>query len=244
MIINDQYIFIHVPKTAGNSITDALGITRKTKKHSVNGRSIKGHITMPKLKVIIGKEEAVTRFKFAFVRNTWDRVLSLYCQFTQKAGDRPMYASWKKLGFNQWVLQELDTLHKHKRWGPEVFTTPQKNWIKGVDFVGRFENLNEDFETVCNELGITATLGVHGRTKTNHDPYREVYTKEAIEKVAEVFSTDIKYFGHKYESKLTLNGVDLKTPKLLKPLKKQKNYSQVMVPRRLILSKVSYTINE
>ena len=103
------------------------------------------------------------------------------------------------MGFERWVVEELQNLNTYKRWGTKPFTTPQYQWISpGVDFIGRFEHLEEDFQTVCDKLNISATLQFQTRTRTTHEPYREVYTDKMINKVAKVFAEDIEYFKHEF----------------------------------------------
>ena len=195
MIINGDYIFIHIPKCAGNSIQDALGYPRKTRPMKFNNKIIhQGHISLNELEKTHGKQ---SQFTFAFVRNTWDRVLSLYSHYTQKAPEQ--YKEWREFGFEKWVLEELEKLHSCSRWGSKPFTTSQYQWIApGVDFVGRFEYIEEDFQKVCEKLDIEATLGYQTRTKTTHKPYQSVYTNEMIDVVATVFAKDVEYFGHEF----------------------------------------------
>ncbi len=188
MIINDNFIFIHIPKTAGNSIQDSLGYPRPNK--------FPGHISLNELQQQVDIELINERFKFTVVRNTWDRVLSLHSHMTQKS---KMYEDWKQMGFNEWVCKELENTRTHERWGKKVFTTPQLEWIMpGVDFICRFEYLEEDFNKVCKKLNVKATLGYQTRTRTTHKPYREIYSQEARDVVAKVFSKDIKYFEHEF----------------------------------------------
>ena len=68
---------------------------------------------------------------------------------------------------------------------------------KLVNFVGRYENLNSDFDKVCAEISISAKLPVLNVSKKR--PYQEYYTDKSIAMVREAFRPDIELFGYEFE---------------------------------------------
>ena len=75
----------------------------------------------------------------------------------------------------------------------------QYTWIKpGVDFVGRFENLEEDFAYVCDKLQLDVELKREKLNSSKHEHYTDVYSDEAREVVSEMFAADIKMFDYKF----------------------------------------------
>lgn len=66
-----------------------------------------------------------------------------------------------------------------------------------MDFVGRFENLREDFSLVCHKLNITGSLG--RRNSSKHRDYRSYYSDRGIELVAQGYTEDIQLFGYTYD---------------------------------------------
>ena len=124
-------------------------------------------------------------YKFSFVRNPWDIVVSWYCfekkRFTNKKRDLT------NVNFAKYI-QNYENI-----WASGF----QYESIKCCDFIGRFENLQEDFNTICDKIGIPQQKLPH-KNKTKHKHYTEYYNKETKEIVAERFAKDIEYFNYKF----------------------------------------------
>jgi hypothetical protein len=66
-----------------------------------------------------------------------------------------------------------------------------------IDFVGRFENLQNDFDAVCDTIGVPRQQLLN----SNHiqrKRYTEYYDEETREIVAKHHARDIEYFGYKF----------------------------------------------
>lgn len=172
-------IFIHVPRTAGTSIEIAFIGEDMWKSHP-NEK----HITASQAKDIYS-EYWDNYFKFSIVRNPWDRVISLY-HF--KAFRNINFIADKSL---------LYFLNHYKPYPHEPNPCSLENMIdEPLDFIGRFENLSDDFNTICKKLGCDMVLP-HIQ-KTCHKHYSEYYDKETRQIVAERYSDDIKRFGYDF----------------------------------------------
>ena len=85
---------------------------------------------------------------------------------------------------------------------PQNLYAFDKTRNKKVDFVGRYENLENDFKVVANELGLDRGIVLprlnsqNSRRKGRH--YTEFYTKETRDFIAEIYAEDIKMFGYKF----------------------------------------------
>ena len=82
--------------------------------------------------------------------------------------------------------------------------TPQSHYLidlKGrriVDFVGRYESLQSDFDTCCDRIGIPRQSLPHQRRAEDRSAYRDYYDAHTRELVATHFASDIEAFGYSY----------------------------------------------
>jgi chondroitin 4-sulfotransferase 11 len=185
-------IFIHIPKTAGSSVT-----------HSLLGGP-RGNLHAPYSEYErINPRKFREFFKFTFVRNPWDRLVSTYI-FLRDFDSDPRTRSWYKRevdpfpDFSSFVRGWLSEANARS----SLHFRPQHTFICDadlrlrVDFVGRVETITEDFCIICERLGVAAEL--QRINESNHRPYTEYYTEELRERVAAVYSDDIAMFGYQF----------------------------------------------
>jgi chondroitin 4-sulfotransferase 11 len=183
----DDFVFVHINKTGGSSIEKALKLP-----------SAPNHHTALQWRSEIGDAEWDRRFTFTFVRNPWEKVLSQYAYRLQRE-DKALMASG--IDFNSWVrltFEDHDPTYYNQ---PKMFM-PQAAWIcdengeQLVDFIGRFERLEEDFATVCRRIGRSGSLP-HAKA-SRHGHYRDAYQRGAREIVSHWFARDIEWFGYTF----------------------------------------------
>lgn len=183
-------IFVKVPKTAGTSIASALGLVHVGKPHRDIVQIREALAGSP---VSAGFFESA--FKFGFVRNPWDRVVSLHCRKEQgRELGPPAFED-----FVEWIQNASDTC---------IHPTPHRNQLDwfldergeiAVDFIGRFENLSGDFAVICERLGIAPPSLPHEKRNTaGRKRYTEYYTPALRDLVAEKFRVDIEAFGYEF----------------------------------------------
>ncbi len=187
-------IFVHIPKCAGISLNNTLF-----------GNLAGGHRTFDDYLTVFEAESIISYFKFTIVRNPWDRLVSAYF-FLKKGGFNQRDKAWfdKELGhyddFEEFVKKWLS---RENIWRFEHFR-PQSHYIFdkynkiSMDFVGFFENLNEDFNYIAEKVGVSQRLPRYNVGK--HQNYQDYYTKETMEIVSHVYEKDIKLFGYDFKN--------------------------------------------
>ena len=220
MIINHKYkfIFIHIPRTGGISTREALEKLGGSVVYDQAGwKHIRGKIVVygePQLGPL-GPHEVLTEyinkadlknadtyFKWARVRNPWDRLVSIYNR-------RRNTVRWYQTGthpaqeaidnpFEAWVEIQINTTKPP--WRHRVFN--QRRFIKdqGLDFVSRFENINEDFSFFCDKVGLPQIKLPH-KNGWKHNSYKEYYNKKLIDKLLsfDSFREDLDYLNYDYQ---------------------------------------------
>jgi hypothetical protein len=76
-----------------------------------------------------------------------------------------------------------------------------------VNFIGRFETLESDYQAVASRLGVRAELEHLNKTRRSQR-YRDAYTDEMKEIVANVYRKDIELFGYEFDHINTSEALD------------------------------------
>ena len=166
-------IFIHVPKAAGTSIErvflDDLGLDMNNRHSLLLGAN--NNLSLGPRRVshlsgsdyvnhhYISEELFNSYFKFAFVRNPYSRLFSTY-KFLN-------FGTYMR--FDTFVQKKLKDLTNSKSLG--FFVKPAYEYLYNaqgellVDFVGKFEYLEDDFKVVKENLGLTTELKHFNKTE-------------------------------------------------------------------------------
>ena len=193
-------IFVHIPKNAGSVMSTMLynnlglsntwpgwGWSRKWGKY-------KQHLTMGENIEYGGiqRDELDLYFKFAFVRNPWDRAMSQF-KYRQRLHGKEFCKSFKEFLLMNWG-NGRDMTKQHM--------TPQYDFVYDqagnllVDFIGRFENATEDYNKVCDILNAKREHFEIKRSRKTF--YWKYYDDETRQIVAEKYAKDIEYFGYEF----------------------------------------------
>jgi Sulfotransferase family. len=198
--LKKRFLFVHIPKTAGNSIQSVLrdysedelvalrreqdGIERfglRNPKYK-----IKKHSTLAEYRAALGEGRFAELYKFACVRNPWDRMVSYYFTPTQNT------VAWDSEKFRKVIDKALpvaDYLRLNDR---------DNDPFENVNYIMRFENLVDDFRKVCRALGISPpTLPQYNRSDREH--YSRYYSDELRELVRARFAAEIERFGYTFD---------------------------------------------
>ena len=213
-MISHKYkcIFVEVPKTGSSSIRAIIGdppyphlnicqIKSKMKDNWTHYGGIQNKILerlylwLPgKKRNEIGEKQFNSYFKFGFVRNPWDRVVSLY---NRKEGLQlrdemtfDAFVKWIKYSSSTCVypLPHVNQL--------DWFVDPHGNLL--VDFIGKFENIDNDWGTIAGKLGLTQELPHKNKNPKKRKHYTEYYSETTKKDIQDKFRTDIEYFKYEF----------------------------------------------
>jgi hypothetical protein len=182
-----KFIFIHINKTGGTSISRALG-----------NKGIR-HQTVREIIEIVGKSRFENSMVFTCVRNPWDKVVSHY---EYRVQTNQTQLAEKPIPFNDWVKLtygvDKDKFYYDK---PKMFMQ-QTEWLKnengsiqGIEIL-RFENLEADFHAFAKKHEIETKLEHIKATKRRS--YMEYYNEETKEIVRNWFADDVATFGYQF----------------------------------------------
>jgi hypothetical protein len=224
-------IFIHIPKVAGQSIETMFlqdlnldwaqrdQLLLRKKKLTEKGPYRLAHLKAEEYTKLnyIDLKDFESYFKFSFVRNPFSRAYSYY-----------KYLGYSKVcDYNVFLTDVLAKKIKSKHF----FFISQTDYLFDsnnnilVDFVGKFEKLNEDIKVVIEKAHLkTQTLPYVNKSKTElkrsiskiiktptfltklktnnpiYKDYREAYNKEAVEIVSKLYKDDIKNFEYCFDA--------------------------------------------
>jgi len=233
-MICHQYkcIFIHIPKTAGQSVESvflkAVNLRWETRASLLLRPNANPEVGPPRLAHLKAHEYVAcghlpgdkfsAYFKFAFVRNPWDRLVSLYKYLGPRNG----------LPFKEFLMGEFrKDLWQNRQW----FVGPQSSFVcdsRGnllVDFLGRFERLQADFTAVAQRLGLPCCALPH-RNKSRSQKlssffqprhlftrlctlfnsgklgrcqsYQDYYDNDSKDLVAQLYARDLECFHYRF----------------------------------------------
>ena len=185
-----DFVFVHIQKTAGKSIRQALGL-KKGANHNSAQQWLNEYTV----------DEWNNAFKFTFVRNPWDRLLSSYMYRTQggngSKGDHERARLYPD-NFTEFCenIEAFIALPNESMFEPQYRRISDEKDNILVNFVGKTENIEADFGHVCNELGIKGDVKLAHINKSIHDNYRRYYDKHTQFIIGKVYEEDIEKFNY------------------------------------------------
>lgn len=201
---NEVYNFLYYGfgKCASSTISIALRKvegTERSRQHKYAARAFYNKESF------IKNNDLTNYFTFTFARNPYDRMVSAWKEFKRSRGfgwaKEESYFNAKNLKKSkspQDIIDNFDcfiefiTVERHIHWH-SFYEIKEIN----IDFIGRFENLQQDFDYVCEQTGMPKQHLSHMRA-SEHKHYTEYYNDETREIVAGKYAKDIEYFGYKF----------------------------------------------
>lgn len=225
-------IFVHIPKAAGRSVEmyfmNLLNLDRENEAHreqvllNDNDDPARGTEKLSHLSAAeyvscghVSQNDFDRYYKFSFVRNPWSRLVSEYRYRN--------FLSHKS--FKDFVMKKLpkpgrDDKYRHVMPQSEMLFDDDGRML--VDFVGKFETLQQDFDKVCEQLGFAdsrlphinssdkksrelrrkARNILHRNKESGLRTYTDFYDEETREYVSTLYQADITNFNYNFNDAL------------------------------------------
>ena len=205
MIISHQhrFVFAAIPKTGTHSVRQALrehlsaddleqvGLFVNKRFPFDELAAIKhGHITLEQIRPFLGEQAFADYFKFAFVRNPFDRFVS-YCAFMTRA-DGAFLKNPRQV--MRYILFQARPL-QHVLFQPQQTFVTDAECRLLADRIGRVEDMQASYDAICERIGIpAASLGQVNSSRRGS--YQDYYDQALIDGVAELYRRDLELFGY------------------------------------------------
>ncbi len=198
-----RFIFFAIPKTATHALRQALTphmgpddwqqqvlFGRQSSPIPEIATITHGHISVRQLQANISAEIWESYFKFGFVRDPFDRFVSI-CFFLNR--NNP--------AFKANAVPCMKRALTSPRFQQRILVTPQANLLRnhdgviGIDAVGRYEELQSSYDEICNRIGIPSTE-LPRKNQSEHAGYEDYYDDELRKLVAAFYAKDFEMFSY------------------------------------------------
>lgn len=206
-----RFLFFHVPKTGGTSIRESLtrfahdplsyGINQLGRRLGIKvnhiawdhrKRRFRTHERARVVRRNLPADVFDSLFKFAFVRNPWELLVSQY-KFIRKERAHRRHSIVKQMSFAEFVPYA-----HQKRLCQQVDRLVDQRQNLLVDFVGRFETLQQDYHHIMDKLELPIRPMLPHNNRTRPDRFRDYYSSGLREKVRVLWQADIERFGYTF----------------------------------------------
>ena len=216
MVIHEyKIVFIHIPKTAGVAITHMLlphivgyDTTKEIGRLSDDLKirfELRGQQKHKRAKFYvfdgdITQEQWAAYYKFAIVRNPWDRAVSEFAWRHTLPTRRPSKSFGQFLLYCKSRIADCDNRNRDIYW---AHAQPQSSFVTNLgtnrvilDEIFRFENLSRVVDVLSGKVG--ASLRLRKLNDSCHRGYRQYYNNSTREMVRELYAKDIDKFKYTF----------------------------------------------
>jgi len=201
-----RFVFAAVPKTGTHAVRQALReqlgeedveqvglFVNKRFPWSDLAAIQHGHLSLQQVRPYLGEDAFTRYFKFAFVRNPFDRFVS-YCAFMLRGSDdfqrRP-----REVMHHFLFVQPPD---QHILFQPQASLLTGEDGALLADMVGRVEDMQASYDAVCTRIGLRSRP-LDRVNETRRGDYRSYYDQTLIDGVARRYAQDLELFGYTFE---------------------------------------------
>ena len=198
-----RFIFFAVPRTGTHAVREALrhflgdedwqqqSLTEQARLPVASlARVGHGHLTLRQVRANLPESVWRDYFKFACVRNPYDRFVSVCAMLNRR---NPDYRG-RETAFMKRAIQV-------RRFQQRALVRPQRDMLVneagdlGMDFIGRYENLQQSFGEACRQIGIPEQRLARSNA-TDHRHHATYYDDELLRLVTDFYRPDFNSFDY------------------------------------------------
>ena len=200
-----QFIFFAVPKTGTHAVRELLSSHKGPddwEQQILFGEQLSpipeiakiqhGHISAQQIASYLDKAAWESYFKFAIVRNPFDRFISI-CFFLNR--NNPKFLETPLLWMNSAIV--VPRFQERVLVKPQYLQLTDVQGSMAMDYVGRYEALQDSMDEICKRLQIEPVL-LKKRNVSEHKHYREYYDDELKSAVESFYKEDLKRFSYSF----------------------------------------------
>lgn len=152
------------------------------------------HLLGCQIRQVVGNEAFSSYYKFAIVRNPYDRAVSQYVYMARRPDLREYIGMRPGVTFNEYI--RLIAKRRHVQWEPQYSFVYDGGTLL-VDRIGRFERLADDARRIFRDIGIDCRLP-HSNASVRSS-YTEYLTEESRERIHRMYAIDFNAFGYSFD---------------------------------------------
>lgn len=201
-----QFVFAAIPKTGTHAIRRALRPHLGPQDEEQVGLFVEkqlsfaplaaighGHLSLQQIRPFLGEEAFARYFKFAFVRNPFERFVS-YCAFMTREDGAFLARPRETMRFFLFKERPLS----HPLFMPQHVFVADATGALLADAVGRVERMQASFDEICARIGVPSAP-LEKVNDSVHGDYRDYYDRDLIDGVAALYARDLELFGYQFE---------------------------------------------